>query len=216
MTDCSERRAWNAAVGLCCVTLTALIGLVAYSWLTNTPTPDEAIELARPNHLIAYSTDNRRPHLLTIDGDQLVFDRLRRDWSPVRHGDRPAWRETGFEYRLQRTPTPASGTLLMCAGDSHQECDRTIDLVGELRSEEITHVEIAVDGHWERHLVFGQGFIVPVDSRRKIGDIRWLNVHRDDDGVEVVWAIDRDLDGRISPIPLGQVSIRDVKRLQAH
>lgn len=208
-----ESRGWSIVVACCCLALASAIAVIVLSWLTATPTIRDAEAFAEPNALIAYSTTAIRPNLLMVSGDHLVFDRLRHDWSPLSAGRRPTWRFTPFSYRIERSPTPASAVLLTCAGDSIRGCDRSIALVGELRSADITHVEIVVDGRWQRHLVFGQGFIVPIDRRRQIGDIRWLQIDGDD--VEVVWAIDRDLDGQIAPRPSGPESVTAVRRLQA-
>lgn len=205
-----ETHAWTVAVATACGTLLCLTGLLLYSWLAQPPTLEDATAIAESGELIAYSTADRRPHMLMIDGDQLVYDRLRLDWRPLTNAETPDWRLTDDQYRVRRTPTPANASLLLCAGDSNRECDRAIDLVGEISSRAITHVEIAVDGQWERHLVFGQGFIIPLDRRRTIGDVRWLNV-----AGEVVWALDRDLDGQIAAREPGQVAVSDLKQMQA-
>ncbi|MCC6790173.1 MAG: hypothetical protein IT336_00725 [Thermomicrobiales bacterium] len=203
-------RVWSVAIGTGCSALFGLCLLVVVSWLIRTPTVEQAAGPAGSNELIAYSNVEKRPHLLTIDGDRLVYDRPTLDWTPVSSLEQPVWRLTEHQYRLQRTPTPASAALLLCAGDSSGGCDVAVELVGELRSDAITHVEIAVDGHWERHRVFGRGFIVPLDRRRQFGDVRWLN-----DGGEIVWSIDRNLDGRIAPVQRGAGSVTNLKQLQA-
>lgn len=205
-----DSRAWTISVVVACIALLCLSGILLFSWLAQPPTVEGATALAESGELIAYSKVDRRPRLLMIEGDQLVYDRLRLDWSPVARAGTPEWRFSDNQYRLQRTPTPANATLLICAGDSASECDRSIDLVGEVTSEAIAYVEVGVDGNWERHLVFGRGFVVPLDRRREIGDVRWL----DADEV-VVWSIDRDVDGKIVPRPPGQVSVSDLKSMQA-
>jgi hypothetical protein len=188
----SDEPTWRAFTGGLLSGMSMLVLAIVVAWATQLPVPEQAAALASPGTVIAYRTSGRTPSVLVDDGTRLTYTRLESDWSLLAHGPHIAWTIPVSGYRLPHTDKPASAWPPMCSGDSNAACDGSVDLAGELTDPAIRYVEISVDGVWESHLVWGSGFIVPLGSGHVLGDIRWL-----DSEFREVWAVDRDLNGRI-------------------
>jgi hypothetical protein len=167
--------------------------LFGFAWLAQPPTTDAAAELIAPANLLVYEASRTRPRVLAGTGDTVVYDRPRLDWSPLADGRRPTWRFSGYGYTLSAERMAGEPLLLRCAGDSATTCDGASDLVGRVPNNEVTGIQVAIDGEWREYANLGDLFVVPIGPGQVAGDLRWLDAdHR------VVGAVDRNWDGRIS------------------
>ncbi len=176
------------------VLLAGLTVVILYAWLARAPLPREAVRLVPAESFVAYSTEGDDPLVLRRGHGRLELVTLHLHWRPLARLDPPSWGIDGSPIGLPGTRDPATLFVFGCSWVD-EICDDEVTLVGQINAVEIAFMEVAVDGGWQRFIARAPGFIKLLPHHVRLGDVRWL-----DTGRHVVWALDRNDDGRIDPV----------------
>jgi hypothetical protein len=178
--------------------LACVVAAIAYAWLARVPLPEESVRIVPTGSLLAYTAEGDTPLVLVRGKGRLELVLLRRNWRPVLGLDVPSWRLGGPAIGLPGTTDPASLFVLGCAAVD-EICDRNVTLVGQVNGVDVAFMEVAIDGSWHRFFTRFPGFVKLLPRGVRVGDVRWLARDR-----QVVWALDRNEDGRIAPLLLDE------------
>jgi len=156
--------------------------------------PEESARIVPAGSLLAYTAEGNAPLVLMRGNGRLELVPLRLNWRPVLGLDVPSWRRGGATIGLPETTDSASLFVLGCAAVD-VICDHDVTLVGQVNAVDVAFMEVAVDGSWRRFFTRSPGFVKLLPRSVRIGDVRWLDRDR-----RIVWALDRNEDGRIAPL----------------
>jgi hypothetical protein len=173
--------------------LVCLMAAIVSAWLARVPLPEEANRIVPTGSFVAYNGEGDDPLVLRRGDGRHELVSLDLNWRPLARLGLPSWQTAGSGIGLPGTRDPASLFVLGCSWVD-EICD-DVTLVGQVNAGDISLMEVAVDGGWQRFITRAPGFIKHLPRHVRLGDVRWLDADR-----RVVWALDRNGDGRIAPV----------------
>lgn len=184
----------------------ALLGVLAWSATGDVrvyPDRDRAEQIVRffmdgNDSLLAYEILDGIPYVVFTQesSGRVIIDRLERRWL-VRP---PQWLSSGDWHWTRYTDAPASIGFRSCDVST---CETTATLLyGQINSQDITSLEVKIDGEWRRYKVARPGYVIRWEGVSGAPvDYRWLAT----DGREV-WTRQQDLAYRPSPASIDSES----------